>query len=116
MLNQPQLKPSYNVEKLNDQTLLLVSETEGLILTNPIANAVLAEIAHHQPTKDELIAKLSAKGIALFEVMQVLLQLEQAGYITENNTFFSPEQAAYWESLGFNLGHLTQVLQHKSVG
>lgn len=116
MLNQPQLKPSYNVEKLNDQTLLLVSETDGVLLTNPVANAVLAEIAHHQPTKDELIAKLSAKGVALFEVMQVLLQLEQAGYIAESNTFFTAEQAAYWESLGFNLGHLTQVLQHKSVG
>lgn len=116
MFNYPTLKSCYNAETLNDQTLLLVSESEGVMLTNPLANTILLEIAQNQPSKEELIAKFSAQGMPLFEIMQVLLQLEQAGYITENNPFFSPEQAAYWESLGFNIASLAHILQHKTVG
>ncbi|EAY30263.1 TOMM precursor leader peptide-binding protein [Microscilla marina] len=115
MKNQ-QLNPSYYFEVLNSDYTLLVSESNEVMFSNKLSNAILAEIAQNQPSKEELIAQFSASDVPLFEVMQVLVKLEQAGYIKEVSDFFTPEQAAYWESAGFNTTHLAQVLQQKTIG
>lgn len=115
-MSKNQLKSSYCLEQLNEDTVLLVSENDGVMLSNQVANAILQEIAQQAQSREELLTKFAAKGISLFEVMQVLFKLEQEGYITESNDFFEPEQAAYWESLGFNASKLAHILQQKSIG
>lgn len=115
-MSKKQLKSSYCLEQLNEDTVLLMSENDGVMLSNQVANAILREISQKAQSREELLTKFAAKGVSLFEVMQVLFKLEQDGYITENNDFFEPEQAAYWESLGLNASKLAQVLQQKSIG
>lgn len=115
MIQNPKLKASYQIEVLNDQTLLLMSETEGAMFNNPVGNEMLLELAQKAQTREELIAKFSGKGVSIFEIMQILFKLEQAGYITEANDFFTKEQAAHWEAQGFDVARLANFLQNKSI-
>ncbi|OJJ16148.1 hypothetical protein BKI52_35875 [marine bacterium AO1-C] len=114
-MSKNQLKPSYRLEQLNEDTILLVSENDGVILSNQLANAVLQEIVERQLSSEEILQKFVTKGVSMFEVMQVLLKLEQEGYIAEETNFFTPEQAAYWENQGLKAAHLAKVLQQKSI-
>ena len=115
MIKIPQIKPSYALEQINEEELFLVSQSGNVLLSNKIANAVLLEIAQNRLTRDEILSRFSAKGVAPFEVLQILQALEKQGYIDEANDFFKPEQAAYWQSLGFEPRLLAEILQTKAI-
>lgn len=109
------LKSSYSLEKINSETVLLTSDNSSVMLTNTVGNAILLEIAEKEQTIEELQDKFSKQGVAYLELMQVLYALKQQGYTTEAENFFTNEQAAFWETQGFETKLLANTLQEKTI-
>ena len=114
MKKKTKLKDSYFVEEINNEIVLLTSDDNSVVLSNQVGNAVLLEIAQQKPSMEELLAKFSKQGVSPFEVMQAMHNLEVQGYIAENIDFFTRQQTAYWETLGFDVKLLADILQKKN--
>ncbi len=116
MIESLQLNSIYQAERLNDQYILLSTEADGVILTNEVGNMVLQEIIQNTVSLQELTDQLSSKGVSPFDTMQAVWALKNKGYITEASHFFTSEQAAYWQTQGFDTTKLAQTLQQKRIG
>lgn len=115
MIESLRLNPTYCLEKVNDECLLLISDSNSVVISSKVSYAILLEIAQQKSSMPELFKKLLQEGISHFETMQVLLTLKMEGYVIDKTRFFSEEQEVYWKSLGFNTELLADILQKKTI-
>ncbi len=114
MLKIPRLKYSYTAQFLDDENVLLASEKDNSLLAGKLHRSVLWEIAEKGIPVDQLVTKLEGT-VSPFEVLFVLHDLENKGYLTEDVPSLPPETCAYWNSLGIDAGSLLETLRKKDV-
>ncbi|MTI32497.1 TOMM precursor leader peptide-binding protein [Xanthovirga aplysinae] len=102
------------MERINKESVLLVSENTSVMLSNASHTTVLEEIANNKLTIDELLLKLMDR-IPAHLIFQIINELEKKGYITDGETSFSDAQNAYWETLGFNTKRLENIFYEKKI-
>jgi oxazoline/thiazoline synthase len=100
MLQKPEFKSRFRVEKIEPDDFFLVSEEEAFLLAGKVYQLVVPLI-NGQNTADEIAESLKGK-IATAEVYYVLMHLEQKGYVTEADANVIPSSAAFWETLKLN--------------
>lgn len=115
MIENPRLKPSFALEVLNDNTVLLVSEFKSVVITNPIAQTLLLKVAQDTPSLQDIIASFTEDGVPPFEVMRVLFELNAKGYIMNDDSALSAEQIIYWENLEFDVKAIERLLSEKTI-
>ncbi|HAA15660.1 MAG TPA: adenylate cyclase [Cytophagales bacterium] len=112
--NTYRLQSHYCVVPISDTQVMLTSETDGQILEHPIAVKFLAQLAEGPFKLSDWYAD-GLSDVPIGEAMVVLHQLEQEGFITQQPGRFSPEQEAYWKSLGYNVVELAERLKSFSL-
>lgn len=99
MLDRPAFKPSLHVEVLTDEdSVLILSETERLVLSGRLFCAVAALIDGRRRA-DDLVDLLSDEASAA-EVYYALNQLEQRGLLAEGGDSVPAERAEFWSAMG----------------
>ncbi|WP_025743943.1 TOMM precursor leader peptide-binding protein [Aquimarina pacifica] len=115
MHNAYRIKEKYAKISINDQYTIMSSEKDSTVLQSPLAIRLLDTISNTTISKEELIANFSDYSPNLSEVLIALHQLETEGYITHTPPTFIPEQAAFWEELGYDTQKLHRVLSSKII-
>lgn len=121
MLNQMRLSEKkrltycYNAEFLDDENVLLISETDKTLLSGRLYNLILKKIQQNDISVNELIENLE-NAYSIFEIYHAINILEKEGFITETAPLSMPrEVCAYWNSQGIEVNSLLSVLQDKTV-
>lgn len=114
MLRNPQLKSHYHAEFPDDEQVLLISEKDQVILSDRLQSLVMAEILRNPVSLDELIENLAARA-SMFEVCHAVMLLERSGYLTEASPDVAPEEAAFWNGMGFEVNALREALKRTPV-
>lgn len=104
----------YSVEFIDDDNVLLASESDNVLLRGKQYCLVLSEIQGRSASREELVEKLKGKCTTL-EIYFAIGVLEEKGYLTEECSSLPEEACAYWTNQGINAGTLTDVLQEKGV-
>ncbi|HEY9673383.1 MAG TPA: TOMM precursor leader peptide-binding protein [Waterburya sp.] len=102
MLNKPKFKPRYHIEAVDTEELFLLSERDSLLLSDRLQQK-LATLIDGNHTVEEIVEEIqlyllqekesSQEAIALFQdalnaslkAHYALIQMEQQGYIVEND-------------------------------
>lgn len=99
---------------LQNQSLLLASESSSTILNSSLAIRIVSTISAGPITRQNLIAQyIQTDSLAL--IMNTLAQLECSGFVTSGKTFLSPEEAAFWQELGYQLPRLEAILASRPL-
>jgi ribosomal protein S12 methylthiotransferase accessory factor len=114
MLIRPTFRPHLHVEIVPDEGIALLSETDHLILAQPLYARVAARLDGRH-SADEIVAALSEAGEGA-DVRRVLDDLERRGLLTDTAIQGVPvDQAAFWASHGVDPGIATRRLAATAV-
>jgi len=115
LIENPRLKPSFSLEVLPDKSVLLVSEFKSVVISNPIAQSLLIDIAQQKLSLQAIIAKFTDNGVPPFQVMRVLFELNTKGYIMNNDSTLDDAQMIYWENHEFDVKIIERLLREKAL-
>ncbi len=109
------IKEKYAKVRVNDQYTIMTSEKDSVLLQSPLAIRLLEAISHNKVTQETIVLDYQQYSANLSEVLIALHQLETEGYITQSKPLFTPEQAAYWEELGYDSQKLATTFKNKTI-
>ncbi|MCK8521167.1 TOMM precursor leader peptide-binding protein [Aquimarina sp. D1M17] len=109
------IKEKYAKVKVNDQYTIMTSEKDSVLLQSPLAIQLLEAVSNSKVTQEMIVSDYQRYSANLSEVLITLHQLEAEGYITQSKPLFTPEQAAYWEELGYQTEKLATVFKSKTI-
>ena len=113
MINRPQLKKSYHFEVPDQESVVLLSETQYTLLTGR-AYTYLIPLLNGQHTANELLDLLNGK-VYPPEVYYALRLLELDGHVIEADDSTSPEMAAFWHTFNTDMQTVRQRLEENRV-
>jgi len=113
-LFHPRLTPCYAAEWLDDDHILLKSETNSVVLAGRLYVAVLNAICQMRLTTQELLRHFDGM-FSEPEIFYALTALRKEGYLAETTDALPPETAAYWNLAGIETAALVETLQRKSI-
>ncbi len=92
------LTPHLQFRPIDDQQVLLVSETFDTLLRGPIYLDLLP-LLDGRRTQDDIVAGL-AEGYSASDVQAALIALASRGYVVSGGHAMEPGSAAFWSALG----------------
>ena len=98
VIDRPVLTPHLEYRILDEERVLLVSESFNTLLHGPLHGPLLA-LLDGQRTHDEIAEALGAQWAGQ-DPETVLKSLEARGYLVSGDYCMAREQAAWWSSLG----------------
>lgn len=98
IINQPTFKKYFHIEPIESEGIFLLSEFGHFVLTGRL-NELVVPLIDGKRTADE-IASLLVNQASLAEIYYTLILLHQKGHIEEADDEMSPDNAAFWNSLG----------------
>lgn len=104
----------YQLAAVDKERLLLTSEQHSELITDSRQITLLTEIAKGSKTMNDLLFSFPEQ-LSPYEVMGAYLVLKKKKYIQEVENALSTDQAAYWESLGYDLARLEKTFQNKPI-
>lgn len=114
MLKNPRLKYNFHAEFLDEDKILLSSETESIFLSGKPYYIVLSAIQQNRGGLDELMMSLQGK-LSEFEILYILNVLESKGYLTEAAPGIIEEECAFWNSNGMDMETILRLTHEKTV-
>ena len=114
MLKNPRLKYCYHAEFLDDDTVILSSETDSTVLTGERYVRVLSEIDEHGLSMDALAENLK-ECMTPMDVFMAIQILETKGYLTEATPQIPEAACSYWNTQGMDVPRLSNILQSKTI-
>lgn len=112
-ITRPAFNPMYRVLTAGEDTLLLLSERDEIILQGR-AYAALAPLLDGHTTSDQLVQRVR-DAVPPAEAYYALLVMEQKGFLTEADSALPEEEAAYWSTLGIAAHTAAARLQNGKV-
>jgi len=109
------IKEKYTKVKVNEHYTIMSSESDSVVLQSTLAIQLLDTISNTAIDKQTLVANYQAYNANLSDVLLTLHHLETEGYITHSPSYFSKEQSAYWDELGYNTEKLAAIFQSKTI-
>ncbi|MBW4636409.1 MAG: TOMM precursor leader peptide-binding protein [Iphinoe sp. HA4291-MV1] len=109
MLKQPKFKHSIRVEIVEQKGVFLLSERNSFLLSGRIYQLLTPLIDSHHTT-DEIV-DLMAEKVSAAEVYYALMQMEQKGYIVENDSSIPSTLAFFCDTLNIDSREAYQRLQ-----
>ncbi|HEC85381.1 MAG: adenylate cyclase [Candidatus Parabeggiatoa sp. nov. 2] len=113
MLNQPQFKRCYHLETVEPEGVFLLSENQYSLLKGSLYQQ-LAPLIDGQHTVDDIVDFMREQASAA-EVYYALMQMEQKGYLIENNDNLPTAVAAFYETLNVDSHEAFRRLQSTKV-
>jgi oxazoline/thiazoline synthase len=113
MLKKPQLKNSFRFEQVDSDGIFLMSETETIFLKNPLFQKLIPLI-DGKLTEEEIVDQLSSELPETY-VYYTLMELEQKGFVIENEQVLDPNLTLFCESLPVNPQDALKQLQTTRV-
>jgi oxazoline/thiazoline synthase len=114
MITRPIFKPSFHVEPLGEEGIILLNETAQVLLRGRLYCA-LAPLLDGRRVADELIDLLADEATPA-QVYYALMRLEQQGYLAEADGATPPRRAAFWSALGAEVAAADQRVGAAKMG
>ena len=113
MIKKPQLKNSFRFEQVDSEGIFLLSEKETTLLKNSLFQKLIPLI-NGKLTESEIVEQLR-KELPEAYIFYALMELEQKGFIIENEQVLDPSFALFCESLPVDAKDARQQLQSTRV-
>lgn len=113
MIKKPQLKNSFRFEQVDSEGIFLLSEKETTLLRNSLFQKLIPLI-NGKLTESEIVEQLSQELPEAY-IFYALMELEQKGFIIENEQVLDPSFALFCESLPVDAKAARQQLQSTLV-
>jgi oxazoline/thiazoline synthase len=113
MLKKPQLKNSFRFEQVESEGTFLLSETGTIFLSNPLF-LKLIPLIDGKLTEEEIVDQLRPELPEAY-VYYTLMELEQKGFVIENEQDLDPNFALFCESLSVDVKDARKQLQATRV-
>ncbi|MGK7914616.1 MAG: TOMM precursor leader peptide-binding protein [Prochloraceae cyanobacterium] len=113
MIKKPQLKNSFRFEQVDSEGVFLLSEKGTTFLSNPLFEKLIPLI-DGKLTESEIVDKLR-KELPEAYIFYALMELEQKGFIIENEPVLDPNFALFCESLSVDAKDARKQLQSTRV-
>jgi oxazoline/thiazoline synthase len=113
VIKKPQLKNSFRFEQVDSEGIFLLSEKGTTFLSNPLFQKLIPLI-DGKLTEEEIVDQLG-KELPEAYIFYALMELEQKGFIIENERVFDPNLALFCESLPVDAKDARKQLQSTRV-
>ena len=113
MIKKPQLKNSFRFEQVDSEGVFLLSEKGTTFLSNPLFEKLIPLI-DGKLTESEIVDKLR-KELPEAYIFYALMELEQKGFIIENEPVLDQNFALFCESLPVDVKDARKQLQSTRV-
>ncbi|MGK7926077.1 MAG: TOMM precursor leader peptide-binding protein [Spirulina sp.] len=113
MIEKPKLKNCFRVEKVEGESVFLLSE-RGTILLSDVIYQKLIPLIDGTRSQEEIVARVRNE-IPEAYVYFALMELEQKGFLIENEESFSPDLALFCEYLNIKPEDAQKRLQSTRV-
>lgn len=113
IINQPTFKKYFHVEPVDSEGVFLLSEFGHYVLTGKL-NELVVPLIDGKRTADEIASLLSHEA-SLAEIYYALILLHQKGHIEEAEEEMSPNDAAFWSSLGVDARSAKEKLSQARI-
>ncbi len=113
MIKKPQLKNSFRFEQVDSEGIFLLSEKGTTFLSNPLFQKLIPLI-DGKLTEEEIVDQLR-KELPEAYIFYALMELEQKGFIIENERVLDPNFALFCESLSVDAKDARKQLQSTRV-
>src|SRR5437588_11930981 len=109
MLQKPQWNSSYHVQVVDDTHVVLVDETDYVVITGRMFPLVAKGL--HQPRAFSELAGAVAQNVPLPELLFGLSKLREQGYVLESGAEMAAETLAFWHGLNMDAGTVATRLE-----
>jgi ribosomal protein S12 methylthiotransferase accessory factor len=113
MIKKPKLKNSFRCEPVNSEGVFLLSETETIFLGNSLFQKIVP-LLDGTLTEEEIVDKLRTELPEAY-IFYALMELEQKGFIIENDPILDPNLTLFCESLSLDIHNVQKRLQSSQV-
>lgn len=113
MIKKPQFKNSFRFEQVDSEGIFLLSEKGSILLSNPWFEKLIPLI-DGKLTESEIVDRLRNELPEAY-IFYALMQLEQKGFIVENERVLDPNLALFCESLSVDAKDARKQLQSTPV-
>lgn len=113
MIKKPQLKNSFRFEQVDSEGIFLLSENGTVFLNNPLFQKLIP-LLDGKLTESEIVDQLRQELPEAY-IFYALMELEQKGFIIENEGVLDPNFVLFCESLSVDAKDSRQQLQSTRV-
>jgi ribosomal protein S12 methylthiotransferase accessory factor len=113
VIKKPKLKNKFRCEPVDSEGVFLLSETETIFLGNPLFQKIIP-LLDGTLTEEEIVDKLRTELPEAY-IFYVLMELEQKGFIVENDLVLEPNLTLFCESLSLDIHNVQKRLQSSQV-
>jgi len=114
LLRHPQLKKQFTFDKIDDSKAMLHGFENNVLLKGRQHILILEKIKDGKLTTDDLIYELMDE-VMPHQVLQIVEDLENKGYVTEAYDTLDLEQAVYWENCEVNPSVMNMKIMEGSI-
>ncbi len=125
MLERPKFRPSFRVEKVEPETIFLLSERASIALSDPLYCRLVPLIngdRNSETIVGEMLPDLLLNQASFKDMIQAgakayyaLGKMEREGYLVENNNHLSPQLAGFCDTLNIDPTEANHRLQTTKV-
>jgi ribosomal protein S12 methylthiotransferase accessory factor len=113
VIKKPRLKNKFRCELVDSEGVFLLSETETIFLGNPLFQKIIP-LLDGTLTEEEIVDKLRTELPEAY-IFYALMELEQKGFIVENDLVLEPNLTLFCESLSLDIHNVQKRLQSSQV-
>jgi ribosomal protein S12 methylthiotransferase accessory factor len=113
VIKKPRLKNKFHCELVDSEGVFLLSETETIFLGNSLFQKIVP-LLDGTLTEEEIVDKLRTELPEAY-IFYALMELEQKGFIIENDPILDPNLTLFCESLSLDIHNVQKRLQSSQV-
>jgi ribosomal protein S12 methylthiotransferase accessory factor len=113
MLHKPQFRSIFRVEIVEGEGLIFLCERKSFVLGGDLYQQI-APLIDGQHTVDDIVTQLQDE-FSTIEIYDVLMLMEQKGYLIEAEDILPSPITTFWETLNLNSKELTHRCQTTKV-
>ncbi|ACK73802.1 protein of unknown function DUF181 (plasmid) [Gloeothece citriformis PCC 7424] len=113
MIKKPQLKNSFRWKQVDSEGIFLLSEKGATFLSNPLFQKLIP-LMNGKLTEEEIVEQLRQELPEAY-IFYALMELEQKGFIVENEQVLDPNLTLFCESLPVDAKDARNQLQSTGV-
>lgn len=110
----PTFRPDLVVKVLKNRGVLLISETDEIILKGKVIESVVTAI-DGKKTEDEIVSILASVPIGAAEIYYCLLQLEKGGYLASENPDIPAALQTFWQQAALDPETAFHAYSHAQI-